>query len=353
METQNLNRMPDSENGYFMSFGNNQMERRFALGSIFVTFLLLFAVAALLKNLANSTAHPIYAKNTISTVSELASYAPASSRELLQQLKEQNLWDISPQTEISPVILASYPHDLKALDLPKKKRAFLHSLLPVVMLALAEVDQERTTLLSILGKISQETSLGTLNLVPQDWSNQLTASEIEFLIFITRKYRTRNVPKLLRRVNILPVSLVLAQAAIESSWGSSRFVTEGNNLFGMWTWGEKGIVPSRRDEGENHKVASYPSILESVRAYILTLNRFPAYKTFRDIRQHTMGSLELADGLLYYSERRNAYIRDVKEMILVNNLKKYDTHVFATRIPIDETARINLTFLNQGKNVVL
>ena len=111
---------------------------------------------------------------------------------------------------------------------------------------------------------------------------------------------------------------------MESSWGASRFASEANNLFGMWTWGGKGIVPSQRDAGKTHKIAMYDSILDSVRAYILTINRGTAYTQLRQIRNTTLNPIQLAEGLTNYSERREYYVSEIKQIIEFNKLCGYD-----------------------------
>jgi Bax protein len=131
---------------------------------------------------------------------------------------------------------------------------------------------------------------------------------------------------------VVPVSLILGQGAIESSWGCSRFTRAGNNLFGIWTWGERGIVPANRDEGKNHKIKIYDTILDSVRNYVLTLNRLGAYRHLRELRRDSNDSMELAQGLLYYSERRDAYVEDVRRIISSNNLQRYDTISLASSV---------------------
>jgi Bax protein len=125
-------------------------------------------------------------------------------------------------------------------------------------------------------------------------------------------------------VNIIPVSLILAQGALESSWGTSRFTREGNSLFGLWTWSKYGIIPNNRDEGKNHKIEAYDSILASLRKYTLTLNRVDAYADFRTIRTKSLDPYKLADGLQLYSERGEEYVLDIKQVISSNNLTEYD-----------------------------
>lgn len=250
---------------------------------------------------------------------------PESPESLLRHLKAYGLWEIDEDAEIQPVVFASFPPQLKDVTAGTKKRMFLHSLLPVVSVALAEVKQERHRLEAILVRTALENQEeGDFSTGSQEWLDRLAPEERDFLENLSRKYRTADPAELLDRVNGVPVSLILAQGAIESYWGTSRFAREANNLFGMWTWGEKGIIPAKRDAGKTHKIAIYDSILESVRNFILTLNRLPAYDDFRRLRRGTMDSLVLVDGLFYYSERGQGYIDDVKEVIEHNDLRKYD-----------------------------
>lgn len=152
----------------------------------------------------------------------------------------------------------------------------------------------------------------------------LTEDEYVFLVELAQKYRSSEIDELIRRVDGLPVSLILAQGAIESSWGTSRFAVQGKNLFGVWTWGEVGMVPNERVAGKTHKVAIYDSILDSVKDYMLTLNRHSAYDELRTIRQQTTDPLQLANGLKLYSERGDEYISDVQMMIDFNKLQRFD-----------------------------
>lgn len=247
-----------------------------------------------------------------------------SPESLLLQLKKYNLWEIHEDEEIQPVVFANFPPQTQELTADDKKRMFLHSLLPVVSVALAEVKQERRLLEAVLEKIAPHGEGMDFSQDVPAWRNILNEDETLFLENLTGKYRTTDAQELLDRVNVLPLSLILAQGAIESYWGTSRFAQEGNNLFGMWTWGEQGIIPAQREEGKEHKLASYASIFDSVRDFILTLNRLSSYADLRKIRRETMDSLALADGLTHYSERGNGYIRDVKTVIEYNDLQKYD-----------------------------
>ena len=136
---------------------------------------------------------------------------------------------------------------------------------------------------------------------------------------------------LLNRVDIVPPSLALAQAANESAWGTSRFARQGNNFFGQWCFKKGcGLVPKKRDANKTHEVAAFDSPQESVKMYIRNLNSNRAYKTLRDLRAQLRESdkpitgHELAAGLNRYSERGSEYVSELREMIEYNKLNTYD-----------------------------
>jgi Bax protein len=137
--------------------------------------------------------------------------------------------------------------------------------------------------------------------------------------------------ELLARVNAIPVSLALAQAANESAWGTSRFAREANNFYGQWCFQKGcGLVPARRDKNKTHEVAAFKSPEESVERYIHNLNSHNAYKTLRKIRNRLrtenklITGIELAEGLLHYSERGKEYIKELQSMIKFNKLTRFD-----------------------------
>ncbi len=245
-------------------------------------------------------------------------------RAMIMQLKKRGLWELGGEdaSEIPQLVFVNFPNRLSEMSVGVRKKIFLHALLPVALVAMAEVEQERAELQVILGKFADQDIVFSEDQTA--WQERLSAKEKKFIRTITAKYRASKASVLLDRIDVLPVSLVLAQGAFESFWGTSRFAREGNNLFGMWTWGERGIIPARRDPGKTHKLAIYGSILDAVRNFVLTINRLPAYKHLRQIRKKTKNSLTIADGLTYYSERGNAYIADVKTIIRVNDLTRFD-----------------------------
>ena len=98
------------------------------------------------------------------------------------------------------------------------------------------------------------------------------------------KVTNGNMDELTKRMDIIPVSIALAQAAKESGWGTSRFALEGNAIFGQWTWNGKGIAPKSRDIGQNHKILRFPILRASVKAYKKNLNTHKGYKKFIKVR---------------------------------------------------------------------
>jgi Bax protein len=136
---------------------------------------------------------------------------------------------------------------------------------------------------------------------------------------------------LLRRADIVPASLAIAQAANESAWGTSRFAKLGNNFFGQWCFSKGcGIVPKSRDTNKNHEVADFRSPADSVESYMLNLNTHDAYKPLRKIRQSlreedkAVTGVALSYGLGKYSERGDEYGKEIREMISFNKLAVLD-----------------------------
>jgi Bax protein len=217
-----------------------------------------------------------------------------TTHELLQMLKKLDLWEAEAAATVPPVLFTGFPENFHELnDMATRKKAFLHTLLPTALIALQEVQQERSKLEIILQKFNNIPGMNPFNGGLENYSAFLSDSETEFIQKLMKKYRTSDADKLLHRVDVVPVSLILGQSAIESSWGGSRFARAGNNLFGIWTF--------------------------------LTLNRLGAYRDLREIRRNSNDSMDIAGGLLYYSERRDAYVEDVRRVISANNLQRYDS----------------------------
>jgi len=240
-----------------------------------------------------------------------------NSKQLITLLKDNKLWDFE-SNEISHVLIKNFPSDFHKLRVKDKKRAFFHSMISMILVVSREIRYERSRFIETSSKYPLINDFNDNNL------EKLKLRDKMFMAKIIKKYKATEKKELLKRIDVLPVSLVLSQTAIESAWGTSRFTLEGNNLFGVWSYNGKGLIPKRRRRGLKHRVAIYDSLLDSVRDYMLKINTVKAYRKLRNLRQYSKNSIYLTKGLIHYSERKGAYIKDLQRMINKNKLKKYD-----------------------------
>ncbi|MGV0035952.1 MAG: glucosaminidase domain-containing protein [Candidatus Azotimanducaceae bacterium WSBS_2022_MAG_OTU7] len=232
--------------------------------------------------------------------------------------------EILPRSEVeSKSYLPTLPDFSTMKNIRTKKQEFFTYMLPKVRRANDRILSNRRLLLMIRDDLRT--------------GDTLDEDDIQFVGALKAHYRIQQqtdlrtiIDDLLIRVDVVPESLVLAQAANESGWGTSRFTRQANNLFGVWCFSEGcGLTPKNRDEGLHHQVTKYNSVQDSIKAYMHTLNTHAAYIQLRDIRaakrseeQHFIG-LALAEGLLRYSSRGVDYVREIQQLIRVNDLQKY------------------------------
>lgn len=225
------------------------------------------------------------------------------------------------QAEVPRIVPETVPHDLKEVrEVERKKEVFLRMVLPLVLMVNERLLEQRERLVALQKKIEAGQSIGREQ---RAWLNEM---------YRTYKVEPGEMDRLLLRVDVVPPSLALAQAAIESGWGTSRFAREGNALFGQWVWGDDadGIVPEKRQEGKTHKIRAFDTPLEAVAAYIKNLNTHRAYRKLRrmraDLRAQGAGlnGLTLAGGLEAYSEKGQAYVDLVRQIIAANELRPLD-----------------------------
>ncbi|MBW2451105.1 MAG: glucosaminidase domain-containing protein [Deltaproteobacteria bacterium] len=215
----------------------------------------------------------------------------------------------------------------KGLDTVTKKQVFFLFLSPLVLHANDQIQAKRDRIASIINRQRAGSSISA----EDQTFLKATAMAYKVIAEDTELTSQKLQDRLLRRVDTLPPSLVLAQAAEESGWGTSRFAVEGNALFGMWTWGGDGIKPFNQRPGlGNYKIAVYETLLESVIAYMHNLNTHPAYKMLRAQRAKMrkigakVNGWDLAKTLTKYSERGQAYVNSLKSLIEVNRLHQVD-----------------------------
>ncbi|MFQ5785636.1 MAG: glucosaminidase domain-containing protein [Alphaproteobacteria bacterium] len=215
------------------------------------------------------------------------------------------------------ILIDRVPADLARLQSPgERKQVFIKMMLPLVLKANERILAERRRLLSLRAE------RGQLSWYEQLWLDRLA-----------ERYglESADINELLKRVDVIPPSLALAQAAEESGWGTSRFVREGNALFGQRTFRTGGgLVPRARDQGESHEVLIFGRLLDSVAAYMGNLNSHWAYTEFREARARqreagkTLDGHALAGALTHYSERGKAYIVTIRSIIESNGLDALD-----------------------------
>jgi len=202
----------------------------------------------------------------------------------------------------------------------KKKAAFVNILLPKIKSAQKDILSDRIFIKKFFKKYLFTNSFRS-------------RSDIVRLIRLKKKYRIRqmyNEGEYLEKIDTIPVSLVLAQSAIESAWGESRFTREGNNIFGEWTWGKIGIIPDGRDEDARHKLRIFKNLDNSIASYMLNLNRHYSYKEFRKLRAHyrakgkVFTGLTAAPTLTRYSQMREVYSRLIARVIKGNGFARYE-----------------------------
>ncbi len=226
----------------------------------------------------------------------------------LEKVKETKLVNSGNQ-------LTRLPKELKNIESPKKrKKLFIQIVLPLIIEENLKIRFDRKKLFEILNQ------------------NNTTERDKTWLNLKFKQYGIKNndLSKLKIRMDEIPVSLAIAQAAKETGWGSSRFAQEGNALFGQWTWSGEGIKPLDVEKGEKHKVARFKILKASVRAYQRNLNTHSSYQEFRierAIQRDNYGkldSLKLVNFLEKYAETGKEYTEILKKIIKQNNLIDFD-----------------------------
>jgi len=226
-----------------------------------------------------------------------------------------NLDDVRTNKLVRPVALTWLPNEIKKIESTKKrKNLFIQIVLPLILEENNNIKLDRLKLFAIINK------------------NNNTKLEKQWL---SQKFKQYGIPSkdlstLKIRMDEIPTSLAIAQAAKETGWGTSRFALEGNALFGQWTWSGEGLKPKEAEKTEGHKVMKFNVLQASVRAYQRNLNTHSSYREFRKARaklrdeREQLDSLVLSEHLDKYAETGQKYVDTLKKIITQNNLKDFD-----------------------------
>ena len=240
-----------------------------------------------------------------------------SASTLNQLFKDENynLKDIRKNKLVKPISIDILPSEIKSIESTKKrKELFIQIVLPLILEENKKIKIERKTLFSILNKNSNS----------QEERNWLRSKFKQYGVV------NRDLTTLKIRMDEIPVSLAIAQAAKETGWGTSRFAQQGNALFGQWTYDGDGIKPAGSDAGDTHKVMKFKILKASVRAYQRNLNTHKSYKKFRKLRAiqrdvyGSLNSLELVRYLDKYAETGIEYTKVLIKIIEQNKLTDFD-----------------------------
>ena len=254
----------------------------------------------------------------IFSLNDLESDTVRLSAATIKQLFEDtgyNLNEVRKKKLVKPVALTLLPHEIKMIENSKKRKEFfIQIVLPLIVKENNNIRLDRKTLFNIINKSNNTT-------LEKQW--------------LEKKYKQygvnfRDLSTLKIRMDEIPVSLAIAQAAKETGWGTSRFAQEGNALFGQWTWSGEGLKPKDAKKGEGHKVMKFNVLQASVRAYQRNLNTHSSYKDFRKARAESrdlnkpLDSIELSKYLNKYAETGNQYVEVLQKIIKQNKLKDFD-----------------------------
>ena len=236
---------------------------------------------------------------------------------LFENLK-YDLKSIRLGQSVKPVYLSKLPKDLKKIkSTNKRKDTFIKIVMPLILSENEKILEDRKKLFRILGK--QSNTMGEK-------------------VWLKRRFKDydikgEDIAELKLRMDIVPTSIAIAQAAKESGWGTSRFALEGNAMYGQWTWGGEGIEPSKKDKEKEHKILKFPKLQSSVAAYMKNLNTHRGYSEFRDKRskirekKQEVSGLDLVDYLYNYAQTGSEYVKTLKIIIQQNNLNDFDTSI--------------------------
>ena len=216
---------------------------------------------------------------------------------------------------VKPIYFTQFPRDLDNLQsVQLKKETFIKIVLPLIVAENEKILDDREKLKTLVDKKFTTDS-------EKQWLRQK---------LLEYKVKKSDLNDLMLKMDIIPVSIALAQAAKESGWGTSRFALEGNAIFGQWTWDGQGIAPLKRDDNKNHKILKFPILRASVKAYKNNLNTHKSYSKFREKekairdKNKSISGLSLTETLKNYAQTGSEYTKILNQIITQNRLSDFE-----------------------------
>ena len=239
----------------------------------------------------------------------------ASTIEELFKSTNYSLDDVRKNKLVKPISLTLLPAEITKIEnVKKRKDLFIQIILPLVIAENNNIKLDRKKLFTILNKNKN-------SMAEQNWLNSK---------FKQYGVISKDLPTLKVRMDEIPTSMIIAQAAKETGWGTSRFAQEGNALFGQWTWSGEGIKPANADKDTTHKIMKFNVLQASVKAYQRNLNTHSSYRDFRSARAEMrdngekLDSTALTEHLDSYAETGKEYVKILQQIIRQNNLEDFD-----------------------------
>ena len=283
----------------------------------------LFSFKVLQNNISNSSVS-IKKLNQFHSNKNYLSSDQFEDKIAVFQWSELILNNVKNNVSIPRMYFPYIPKNISQYEVNKKKSVFIAILLPIALRGNELVLEERSLM---------EIAFSTNNIYQiEHFSKKYKVKNFKKINFSGLNKLQMNIIKmeLLKKINTIPTSIILAQSIIESGWGASRFAQEGNALFGQWTWKNDDGIKPKGNLDANFAVKNFNNLLDSVNSYILNLNTHPAYKELRNFRisQYNMGKNitgnDMANFLQKYAEIGHIYVVKVKEMIKKNKLSKFE-----------------------------
>ncbi len=242
----------------------------------------------------------------------IVKYLPSSQPITTLNINSTDSIIVIKESIVPPILYHSMP-DVEEVDYQKRKQYFIDVMLPTILIAQGIVEQQRAKIIKLRDTYTK------------------TSQKDSLFIDLMKKFKAKSIDDLIVRMHPHPVSIILAQAAVESGWGTSHFCRKANNLFGIWSFNkdDKRVAAGKTRDEKTIYLRKYDSLIESVIGYVYTIGRANSFSKFREARLISQNPYRLIWYLDRYSEKRLEYIVTLRNTIERNNLSKYDNYRLA------------------------